>query len=156
MACAQYANLHNFARVSLRNLNVLSVAAEAFPLIKTGGLADVVGALPKALAPENVTVRTLLPGYPAVMAAVRDAPVVHTFPNLHGGVARLFAASIDGADWFILDAPHLYARDGGPYSECERPRMGRQRVSLRRARARGGHDRPRRCCRIRSRRRACP
>ena len=47
-------------------MNVLSVASEVFPLVKTGGLADVVGALPGALAAEGVEVRTLLPGYPPV------------------------------------------------------------------------------------------
>ena len=55
----------------MRRLRVLSVAAEAFPLVKTGGLADVVGALPAALAHENVTVRTLLPGYPPVFIYVQ-------------------------------------------------------------------------------------
>ena len=41
------------------------------PLVKTGGLADVVGALPAALAREGIETRTLLPGYPAVLAALR-------------------------------------------------------------------------------------
>ena len=45
-------------------LRVLAVASEFFPLVKTGGLADVVGALPAALAPAGVEVTTLLPGYP--------------------------------------------------------------------------------------------
>lgn len=102
----------------MRGLRVLSVAAEAFPLIKTGGLADVVGALPAALAQESVTVRTLLPGYPQVMAAVRDAEVVHAFPELHGGPARVLAGKVSGHDWYVLDAPHLYARDGGPYADA--------------------------------------
>ena len=47
--------------------SVLSVASEAYPLIKTGGLADVAGALPAALAREGFAARTLLPGYPAVL-----------------------------------------------------------------------------------------
>jgi starch synthase len=102
----------------LRALRVLSVAAEAFPLIKTGGLADVVGALPAALAPERVTVRTLLPGYPAVMAALSGAPLVHSFADLHGGSARVLAAHLSDSDWFVLEAPHLYARDGGPYADA--------------------------------------
>jgi starch synthase len=50
----------------MRSLNVLSVASEIFPLIKTGGLADVAGALPGALGQEGVAVVTLVPGYPAV------------------------------------------------------------------------------------------
>ena len=48
-------------------MNVLSVASEVYPLIKTGGLADVVGALPAALLPHGVKTRTLVPGYPAVL-----------------------------------------------------------------------------------------
>ena len=49
-------------------LNVLAVVSEIFPLIKTGGLADVAGALPGALAAEDVAVRSVVPGYPAVLA----------------------------------------------------------------------------------------
>jgi starch synthase len=96
-------------------LRVLSVASEVFPLVKTGGLADVVGALPPALAAEGVTMRTLVPGYPAVVAALADAHVVHTFPSLHGGPAGLLAGRAAGLDLLVLDAPHLYARSGNPY-----------------------------------------
>jgi len=97
------------------DLSVLSVAAEAFPLIKTGGLADVVGALPGALAVEGIAVRTLLPGYPAVMAAMEDSATVHSFPQLHGGPAHVLAGRAAGLELFVLDAPHLYARPGNPY-----------------------------------------
>ena len=58
---------------AMSGLKVLSVASEIFPLVKTGGLADVVGALPAALARENVEIRTLVPGYPAVMAKLAEA-----------------------------------------------------------------------------------
>ncbi len=95
---------------------VLSVASEVFPLVKTGGLADVVGALPPALAREGIEVRTLVPGYPAVMAAIADAETVHVFPDLHGGPARLVAGRAADLDLFAVDAPHLYARPGNPYS----------------------------------------
>jgi starch synthase len=50
-------------------MKILSVASEVFPLVKTGGLADVAGALPAALAKQGVNVITLMPGYPAVMNA---------------------------------------------------------------------------------------
>jgi len=96
-------------------LRVLAVAAECFPLIKTGGLADVVGALPGALAAEGIAVRTLLPGYPAVMAALRDAATVHSLAQLHGEPARVLAGRAAGLDLLVLDAPHLYARPGNPY-----------------------------------------
>ncbi len=46
----------------MTRLKVLSVASEIYPLIKTGGLADVAGALPGALAHEGVDMRTLVPG----------------------------------------------------------------------------------------------
>ena len=47
-----------------RHVKLLSVVSEVFPLIKTGGLADVAGALPEALVEHDVSVRTLVPGYP--------------------------------------------------------------------------------------------
>src|SRR3982074_2397261 len=53
--------------VGMKLLPVLSVASEIYPLIKTGGLADVTGALPIALRPEDIEVRTVVPGYPSVM-----------------------------------------------------------------------------------------
>ncbi|NWG74162.1 MAG: glycogen/starch synthase, partial [Rubrivivax sp.] len=47
-------------------MRVLQVAAEVFPQVKTGGLADVAGALPPALAREGADVHLLLPGLPAI------------------------------------------------------------------------------------------
>jgi starch synthase len=72
----------------MKPLNVLSVTSEIFPLIKTGGLADVAGALPAALAREGIAVRTLVPGYPAVMRAASPGEVVHEYAGLFGGPAR--------------------------------------------------------------------
>ena len=99
----------------MRPLNVLSVASEIFPLIKTGGLADVAGALPAALAGEGVAVRTLVPGYPAVMRGVSPGDVVHDYAGLFGGPARLLSARAGPLDLFIVDAPHLFERPGSPY-----------------------------------------
>lgn len=96
-------------------MQVLSVASEAYPLIKTGGLADVVGSLPGALAAEGVTVRTLLPGYPRVLAALGDGEQVAVLNGLGGGPARLLAGRAGGLDLFVLDAPHLFERPGNPY-----------------------------------------
>jgi starch synthase len=96
-------------------LKVLSIASEAFPLIKTGGLADVAGALPLALPREGVEMRTLLPGYPAVKAKLEGTEPVHVYPALMGGPARILAGRAAGLDLFILDAPHLYDRPGSPY-----------------------------------------
>lgn len=100
----------------MKTLNVLAVASEVYPLIKTGGLADVTGALPHALAPLGVAVRTLVPGYPAVLARLEDRREVARLDNLPGGGATLVAARASGLDLLVLDAPHLYDRPGGPYA----------------------------------------
>ncbi|MBB3588171.1 glycogen synthase GlgA [Sphingomonas sp. BK481] len=98
-------------------MRVLSVASEAYPLIKTGGLADVVGALPAALAHHGVAMTTFLPGYPALAAVMRTAKVVHRYTDLLGVEARILAASIGDHPLLILDAPGLFARGGGPYGD---------------------------------------
>ena len=100
-------------------LNVLSVASEAVPLVKTGGLADVVGALPEALAAHGVAMTTLLPGYPAVIAALGKKPkALHTWESLLGEPARLLAGKLAGHPLLVLDAPGLFARGGGPYGDA--------------------------------------
>ena len=96
-------------------LPVLAVASECFPLVKTGGLADVVGALPAALAAHGVAVRTMLPGYPALLGQMEDARPLHEEGDLFGGPARILSARAAGLDLLVLDAPHLYQRPGGPY-----------------------------------------
>lgn len=96
-------------------MQVLSVASECAPLIKTGGLADVAGALPGALAPLGVTMRTLLPGYPQVMRALKKPRIVAGFDDCFGGPAKVLAAKAVGLDLLVLDAPHLFDRGAGPY-----------------------------------------
>jgi starch synthase len=96
-------------------MKVLAVASEVHPLIKTGGLADVVGALPGALKPQGIDVRTLVPGYPAVMEALENPQSVFHFDRLYGGGADIIAARAKGLDVLVLDAPHLFARPGNPY-----------------------------------------
>jgi len=98
-------------------LAVLSVASELYPLVKTGGLADVVAALPPALAAEEVRVCTLVPGYPAVLAALQEAAEAHYFADLYGAPARLLRGKATGLDVMVLDAPHLFLRPGGPYQD---------------------------------------
>ncbi|MEO6091923.1 MAG: glycogen synthase GlgA [Novosphingobium sp.] len=99
-------------------LRVLSVASEAVPLVKTGGLADVAGALPAALAPHGVAMTLLLPGYPAVLHALTKPKRVHTYDWLLGEPARILSARLGGQELLVLDAPGLYAREGGPYADA--------------------------------------
>lgn len=98
-----------------QSLRSLSVTSEIFPLVKTGGLGDVTGALPKALASFGVATRTLIPGYSNVRRLIRDQPPLLVFEDLLGESAALYAASIHGLDLFVLDAPQLFDRPGGPY-----------------------------------------
>ena len=96
-------------------MQVLAVASEIYPLVKTGGLADVAGALPLALKPLGINTRTLIPGYPSVLAAVTGAAVCHRFDDLLGVEASVLAVEHRGLDLLILDAPALFDRPGGPY-----------------------------------------
>jgi starch synthase len=73
-------------------MKVLFATSEAVPLIKTGGLADVSGALPEALRKQGIDVQVLLPGYGPVLGW------------------------IDGRSQ-VVDCPELYARGGGPYQQ---------------------------------------
>ncbi|EPX76095.1 glycogen synthase GlgA [Salipiger mucosus] len=98
---------------------VLSVASECVPLVKTGGLADVVGALPHALVGAGVDMRVLIPGYPAVMDALKRAKAVKTFADHFGGPARVLRGKLGEAVLYVLDAPHLYDRPGGIYGDAE-------------------------------------
>lgn len=99
-------------------MNVLAVASEMFPLIKTGGLADVTGALPGALAQAGVGVRTMLPGYGPVMEGLpARAGALHAYDDLFGGKARILGAQVEGLDLLVLDAPHLFKRAGGAYGD---------------------------------------
>ena len=97
---------------------VLSVASECVPLIKTGGLADVVGALPGALAAAGWDMRVLIPAYRSLRAGAADWPVVWEEPGLWGGPGRVLAGEVGGVQMLLLDAPHLYDREGGPYSNA--------------------------------------
>jgi starch synthase len=86
-----------------------------FPVVKTGGLADVAGALPAALAAAGAKTTTILPGYPAVLDALSDASPVHELDDLFGGAATVLRGSLTGLDVLVVNAPHLYARAGNPY-----------------------------------------
>ena len=96
-------------------LQVLAVASEVYPLVKTGGLADVAAALPKALKAEGIETITLVPGYPDVLSALVGADEVLCYRRFYGGAARLLRSSAAGLELFVLDAPHLFARPGNPY-----------------------------------------
>jgi starch synthase len=99
-------------------MKVLHVAAEVYPLVKTGGLADVTAALPPALAEAGADVRLLLPGLPAILEAVQSARTVVDIGACFGALrVRLLLGRMPGNHLpvYVVDAPHLYRRPGGPY-----------------------------------------
>ncbi|SKB06944.1 glycogen synthase GlgA [Aeromicrobium choanae] len=99
-----------------RPRRLLSVASECAPLLKTGGLADVVGALPSALAEQGWRSRVLMPAYPGILERVGSTKVVWEDPDLFGGPAVVRAGRHGGVELLLLDAPHLFDRPGGPYN----------------------------------------
>ncbi|MBL3608048.1 glycogen synthase GlgA [Rhodovulum sulfidophilum] len=106
------------------SLNVLSVASECVPLVKTGGLAGVAGALPGALKAEGVEMRVLIPGYPGVLAKVGTGETLWESDDFFGGPARLCFATHGGLRLYVLEAAHLFDRPGGPYLDgggCDWP-----------------------------------
>lgn len=91
-------------------MKALFAVSECAPFIKTGGLADVAGALPKALAQQGVEARVLLPAYGALGGLLDGA---ETVAEMEGG--RLAARRAEGVDLILLDAPQHFGREGGPY-----------------------------------------
>lgn len=98
-------------------MKVLMVASECAPFVKTGGLADVVGALPGALAPLDVEAHVILPAYPPLFPLLARGTPVAQFDDLPGGPGRLVAVEAQGIRLILLDMPQLFDRPGGLYAD---------------------------------------
>lgn len=99
-------------------MRVLTVSSEVYPLVKTGGLADVAGALPAALAAGGADSRIVMPGYPQALDGAADrGRVIDLGDPLGFGRARLVEARMPdtGVPLWLVDCPPLYERAGGPY-----------------------------------------
>jgi len=103
-------------------MNILFVASEIYPLIKTGGLADVIGSLPMALRELGENVRIMLPAYRGISSAV-DQPKewLSLGDPLAAGETRigLTAPTRDLPPLWLVDCPTLYDRGGGPYVDAD-------------------------------------
>ena len=112
-------------------MRILQVSAEIFPLLKTGGLADIAGALPAALQAQGCDVRVLLPGFPAILAGLKDPVRVGAFGTPWGETVEvqfgaLPALSQNGQTVYayVLVAPGLYDRPGNPYEDANKHPYG--------------------------------
>jgi len=89
--------------------------------MKTGGLGEVAATLPAALRAAGVDVRVLVPAYPGVREALRDARVVAEVTQPGGAyppALLLAGATPAGVPVFAVDCPALYARGGDPYCDA--------------------------------------
>lgn len=105
---------------------VLFVAAEALPYVKTGGLADVAAALPKALLKENYDVRVVMPLYFNIPDKFRTTMqylgccyVALAWRYQYCGI---FTQKYDGVTYYFLDNEYYFKRNGiyGHYDDAER------------------------------------
>lgn len=101
---------------------MLFATAEAYPLAKTGGLADVSRSLPLALLRLGLDIRLLMPGYPGASLRLLNPKIVTRIPSALGVAdATLVEGQLPDSDLpvYLIDSPSLYRRPGGLYQNEE-------------------------------------
>ncbi len=107
-------------------MKVLFAASEAYPFAMSGGLADVAGALPKALRSRFVGCRVVMPLYGTVSEEMRNKMKFITHITVPVAWRRqycgIFEAHIDGVIYYLLDNQYYFKRDTlyGHYDDAER------------------------------------
>lgn len=99
-------------------MRVLFVTSEVYPIIKTGGLADVSASLPEALCNLGLDVRLLLPGYPAALQVAREkGSSIIAQLDVGEYAVTLYETLIPGTmvNVWVVDCPALFDRPGNPY-----------------------------------------
>ena len=111
---------------------VLFITPELHPLIKTGGLGDVSAALPQALRELSVDVRVLIPGYPSVLAGLRDQQTVAQFAAQPPfPAARLLSANSPASSSNLYHRlPCTLPARRQSLCRCQRTRLARQRSTF--------------------------
>ena len=100
---------------------LLFVASEAYPLVKTGGLADVAGSLPEVLGQKGMDVRLLLPAYADVLASLETPPAKVAELELAGSVVHILQTRLPGTSvlTWLVDHPLFSQRPGNPYQDAQ-------------------------------------
>lgn len=99
-------------------MRILFATSEYFPLLKTGGLADVSASLTQALASKGHQITVVLPGYRQVLAQLKEVQrecAVSGFALWHP--VRLLETMRDNIRLWIIDCPMLFDREGGAYQD---------------------------------------
>ncbi|WP_026494564.1 glycogen synthase GlgA [Butyrivibrio sp. WCD3002] len=93
--------------------NILFVASEGVPFIKTGGLADVVGSLPKELDPRYFDVRVVLPKYSCMSQEMKDKLeyVSNFYMDFHwkSEYVGIFYAEVEGIKYYFIDNEYFFS-----------------------------------------------
>jgi starch synthase len=108
-------------RARPRTLRALHVVAELYPWVKTGGLGDVLAALPAALLEQGVDTRLCLPGFPALLDAFHLTDAVRLLTPFAIERVRVALATVPGSKIaaYLVDHPAFYDRPGGPYGGAD-------------------------------------
>lgn len=107
-------------------MKVLFASSEALPFAMSGGLADVAGALPKALRKRFVGCRVVLPLYESISEEMRQKMTFIcsiTVPvSWRRQYCGIFEAHIDGVIYYLIDNQYYFKREGlyGHYDDAER------------------------------------
>lgn len=98
-------------------MQVLHVCSKMFPLLKTGGLADVIGALPTAQIAGGVDARVLIPAFPDICRGLPETQAV-AYRETFAGAFTLRYTKFNGVGIYLIDAPHLYDWPSSPYHDA--------------------------------------
>ena len=98
------------------NYQILFAASEAYPLIKTGGLGDVAGSLPRALQNSGDDIRLVLPAYRQVLDRLNSVRTLSQ-TTIYGQSVRLLQTNLPGTrvKVWLVDCPAYFDRPGNPY-----------------------------------------
>jgi len=97
-------------------VRVLHVATELFPVLKVGGLGDVLAALPREQGRRGLDARILLPGLPSVLEGLLQ---VRAIPGWSGAGRLLRGLAPSGLEVYALDQPEHFGRLASPYEDSE-------------------------------------
>ena len=103
-------------------MKVLFAGSECYPFVKTGGLADVMGALPKALKAEGIDVRVILPKYGCIPDKYKEKMeyITHFYMRLGANpfekYVGLMQMELDGITYYFIDNEEYYSY-GNPYTD---------------------------------------